>query len=276
MSELVTSKWLYSNLQNEKVVIFDCSWYMPNENRKPQEEYKKEHISGSYFFNINKISNKSSKFPHMLPSLKYFINMTKNFNIHNDTTIITYAKENLLGASRVWWMFKYFGFENIKVLNGNLLEWKKEKKEITKKYSKKYKSTFNFKKNNNLLENYKNILKNYKKSNYLIYDARNKDRFNGLIKEPRKGLRSGHIPNSKNLFWKKLIKKNGALKNKNLIEKTFNFYNNKNKKIVISCGSGISACVLSLSLKHVFDINSSVYDGSWTEWGNKKNLPISK
>ena len=89
-------------------------------------------------------------------------------------------------------------------------------------------------------------------------------------------MRSGHIPNSKNLFWKKLIKKNGALKNKNLIEKTFNFYNNKNKKIVISCGSGISACVLSLSLKHVFDINSSVYDGSWTEWGNNKNLPIIK
>jgi len=114
------------------------------------------------------------------------------------------------------------------------------------------------------------------KKNSLTFDARHKNRFNGTIKEPRKGVRSGHIPKSKNIFWGKLVNSKGMLVSKKKLSYLFNKFQIKNKKIITSCGTGITACILSLSLLHGLKIHSSVYDGSWTEWGQNKKLPISK
>ena len=120
------------------------------------------------------------------------------------------------------------------------------------------------------------VLESINKKNSLTFDARHKDRFNGKIKEPRKGLRSGHIPCSKNIFWGNLINCNGTLISKKKINNLFNNFQIENKNIITSCGSGITACILSLSLLHGLKIKTSVYDGSWTEWGQNKKLPISK
>tara|TARA_Y100000741_G_scaffold309390_1_gene252805 strand:+ start:480 stop:1316 length:837 start_codon:yes stop_codon:yes gene_type:complete len=276
MSELVTTNWLQKNINKKNLVIFDCSWYMKDQKRNPLEEYKKEHIIGSHFFNIERISNNNSSLPHMIPNIKFFKNNMKNFDIQKNSIIVNYGREDLLGPSRVWWMFKYFGFNNVKVLNSNLINWKKEKKLITNNKSKLKKSNFKFKINRTLLSKANNILENLDDKKQLIIDARNPDRFNGKINEPRKGLRSGHIPNSKNIFWKNLIDNKGQLKNAKIIKKLLLSKRLNNKKVIFSCGSGISACVLSLSLKHVLDINSSVYDGSWAQWGKNKKLPIVK
>jgi len=275
MSEIVSTNWLYKNSHKKNLVIFDCSWYMPSEKRNPFKEYQMQHIKNSYFFDINDISKSSSSLPHMLPSLKKFKEKIKNFNIHSNSIIINYGKENIMGACRVWWMFKYFGFNNVKVLNGSLSKWKKENKITTKKISKKYKTSYNFKIIKELLSKKSEILNSYLDKNYLIFDARNSFRFKGLINEPRKNLRSGHIPNSQNIYWKKLLKKNSELKNKRKIMDILKSNNFFNKKVICSCGSGISACVLSLSLLNVLGIKSSVYDGSWSEWGLNKNLPIN-
>ena len=120
------------------------------------------------------------------------------------------------------------------------------------------------------------VLKSINKKNSLIFDARYKDRFYGRVKEPRKGVRSGHIPKSNNIYWGNLINSSGTLVSKRKISNLFNKYHIKNKKIITSCGSGITACILSLSLLHGLKIQTSVYDGSWAEWGQNKKLPINK
>ena len=275
MNELVTTNWLYQNLNNEKLVIFDSSWHLPKEKIDPKKIYLSMHINKAHFFDIEKISLKNSKLPHMVPDLNFFKKKMLKYGINNDSKIIIYGYRNIMGPSRAWWMFKYFGFNNVSVLNGGLNKWLKEKKPINNiKEKVKKKSYFDFKIDRNWITDKGNINKNLYNKKYLIIDARNRNRYLGLEKESREGLRSGHIINSKNLFWKNLTNKDTMIVSKKKIQIQFDELNLKNKYITVTCGSGISACVLSLSMKHALGIKSKVYDGSWAEWGYYKTKKI--
>ena len=277
MNELVTTNWLNKNLNNEKLVIFDSSWYLPSEKIDPKKKYLSMRIGKAYFFDIEKISQKNTKLPHMAPDLNYFKKKMLNYGINNDSKIIIYGYKNIMGPSRAWWMFKYFGFINVAVLNGGLDKWLREKKPINKIKSKiKKKSSFNFIINKNWITDKDHINKNLFNKNHLVIDARNKNRYLGLENEPRKGLRAGHIINSKNLFWKNLTHKESAIISKKKLKIQFDKLKLKNKYITFTCGSGISACVLCLSMKHALGIKSKVYDGSWAEWGYDVQLKINK
>jgi len=276
MQNLVSTNWLLNNLNNPNIIILDCSWYLPSENIKGEKEYLKEHIPSSYYFDIDKISNIKSNLPHMLPSLKIFEKKIRHMGIKNNSIIITYSKPNLMGAARVWWMFKYFGHKKIAVLNGSVQKWKKENKPLTNKLPNKKNKKYFALPNRDWLTTYSEIKKNINNAKFLVVDARNKNRFKGIENEPRKGLKKGHIPNSINIFWKEMITKNGTLIKKNKIKEKFSRLIKYSDKISFSCGSGISASILSLSLYHALGINGSVYDGSWSEWGSIKGSIIQK
>ena len=277
MNELVTTNWLYKNLNNEKLVIFDSSWYLPSEKIDPKKKYSHMRIGKAHFFDIEKISKKNSKIPHMAPDLNFFKKKMLKYGINNDSKIIIYGYKNIMGPSRAWWMFKYFGFNNVAVLNGGLDKWLKEKKPTKKIKSKvKKNSYFNFKINEYWITDKYFINRNLYSKNHLLIDARNKNRYLGLENEPRKGLRTGHIINSKNLFWKNLTHKGSVIISKQKLKIQFDKLKIKNKQVTFTCGSGISACVLCLSMKHALGIRSKVYDGSWAEWASDKQLKIKK
>ena len=276
MGELVSTNWLYKNINNKSLVILDCSWHMPIEKRSGGREFNKMHIKNAYFFDIDKISDLKTKLPHMLPSKRKFEEKIRRFDINKNSLIVVYDTKGIFSSPRVWWMFKYFGLKNVFVLNGGLKKWLKEKKPVTNKKTSFRKGNFISRLSKELLVTKNEVLESINKKNSLTFDARDKNRFYGTVKEPRKGVRSGHIPKSKNIFWGKLVSSKGMLIPNNEISYLFNKFQMKNKKIITSCGTGVTACILSLSLLHGLKIHSSVYDGSWTEWGQNKKLPISK
>jgi len=276
MSELVSTNWLYNNINNKNLVILDCSWHLPIEKRCGEKEFNKNHIKNAYFFDIDKISDHKTSLPHMLPSKRKFEEKIRRYGVNQNSFIIVYDTKGIFSSPRVWWMFKYFGHKNVFVLNGGLKKWLKEKKPITNKKTYFKKGNFKSKVFNEWLVNKKEVLETIHKKNSLTFDARDKNRFYGTAKEPRKGVRLGHIPKSKNFFWGNLVSSNGTLIPKKKISYLFNKFQIKNKKIITSCGTGVTACILSLSLLHGLKTQSSVYDGSWTEWGQNKKLPISK
>ena len=265
---LISASWLKNNLNRKDIKVIDASWYLPNSGRNAFEEYKKSHIPKAVFFDIDKVSNRKTLLPHMLPSNNFFEKEISNLGISNNDTIIIDCKEGKISSPRVWWTFLYFGHKKVFVLNGGYKAWRlnggKQSFGIKKNKSRKYKCN---KIRKNLVINYnilnKLVIENNK--NYLVLDARPKGRFLGKENEPRSNIGKGKIPKSKN-FPFSCFDTNGFLKKKSEIRNIIKNYSNNNKYYVCSCGSGVAACNIALSLNLIGLSNWTVYDGSWTQW----------
>jgi thiosulfate/3-mercaptopyruvate sulfurtransferase len=186
-----------------------------------------------------------------------------------------YDALGIFSSPRVWWMFNYYGHNQISILDGGLIKWCKEKKEIESGKSKKYsKTTFTVNENHSLLKTYEDIKKNISNNSFQILDARSKGRFEGIDAEPRKNLRSGSITNSINLPWNECIDPDSKcfLEKPALEQKFKSLKINDSQPIVFSCGSGISACVIGKAFNIINNKPVSIYDGSWTEWATKEEL----
>ena len=271
MKNLVSTDWLENNLN--KVRIIDATWHMPNLNREPYKEYLETHISNSVFFDLDKNSNEKSSLPHMLPDKQKWKGIVSDFGIKNSDNLVIYDNSDTFSSCRCWYSFIYFGHDHNKVsiLNGGLKKWIREKKPLTKKIIKFTKSEYAVKENKFLIKNKEQIKQNISQKHFELIDARSEERFKGLVPEPRKGLKSGHIQNSKNIPFSKCINiGDNTFKNKDELSEIFNKQDiDYAKDIVFTCGSGVTACVLGLANSIISGKTPIIYDGSWSEWGKE-------
>ena len=267
---IVSTQWLNENHSGVKII--DSSWHMPNTGRNSFEEYKKEHIENAIFFDIDKNSNKKSQLPHMLPEEKEWEEIVSSLGISNSDKIVIYDNSDVLSSCRCWYTFIFFGHDPnlISILDGGFLKWKKENKKTTNKKTVIANQCYQSRKKIHLVKTKKEIDDNIFKEKFKIVDARSKNRFLGLEKESRPGLRSGSIKNSYCLPFMDLInKEDKTFRDKEFIKKKFKDIGIVNENnIVFSCGSGITASVLALAYSMINDKYSpTVYDGSWAEYG---------
>ena len=266
---LVNTNWLKENL--DKVKIIDCSWHMPQTKRNGFEEYKKQHIKNAIYFDLDKNSKKDTDLPHMLIDKKSWENIVSNMGIKNDDRIIVYDNSDVISSCRCWYNFIYFGHNPnlIKVLDGGLKKWVNEKKPTTNDIVNIKPSHYSANEKIELVKNKAQINENILTKEFLVIDARSKERFEGVVPEPRKGLKSGSINNSYCLPFSELINADHTFIDKEKIFQKFSSIKSSlDKNIVFTCGSGVTAAVLALAYSLIDNkYNPVIYDGSWSEYG---------
>ncbi|MDA7576640.1 sulfurtransferase [Candidatus Pelagibacter sp.] len=266
---LVDTNWLEENINNVKII--DCSWHMPQANRNGFEEYTKDHIQNAIFFDLDKNSKINTDLPHMLTDTNSWEKIMRDMGIENKDEIVVYDNSDVISSCRCWYNLIYFGHDPklVHVLDGGLKKWKKENKTTNNKKAITEASVYSCKENIELVKNKKQIDDNIDKNDFNVVDARSRERFEGKVAEPRKGLRSGSIKNSLCLPFGEIINDDHTFVSKDKISekfKSFNFDHSKN--IVFSCGSGVTASVLALAYSLINDkYIPTIYDGSWSEYG---------
>ena len=267
---LVETEWLEKNLH--KVKIIDCSWHMPQTKRNGFKEFKIQHIQNAVFFDLDKNSKKDTILPHMLVELNHWEKIVSSMGIKENDEIVVYDNSDVISSCRCWFNFIYFGHDPklTHVLNGGLRKWIKEKRKVTNIISHNELSGYKGNEKKELVKSKRSINKNIEEQKFKIVDARGKDRFDGKVSEPRKGLRSGNIKNSFCLPYNECLNEDKTFKNKNELQDIFKscLENIYDKNIVFSCGSGVTACVLALAYSLINDkYHPCIYDGSWAEYG---------
>lgn len=268
MRQLVSTEWLEKNI--DKVRILDATWCLPNSGRNAEEEFKENHIKNSIFFDIDKNSKKNSSLPHMLPSNEEWGKIVSNLGINNSDHIIIYDNSDVFSSCRVWYTFIYFGHNSdlVSVLDGNFTKWLNEKRVISKEINQIKKTNYKAEENISIVINKAQVKENISSKKFQLIDARSKERFLGLVPEPRQGLRSGHIEGSKNLPFQLLLNDDRTFKKKEELIKIFDQNKiDKDKDIAFTCGSGVTACILGLANSIISGKKPIIYDGSWSEYG---------
>ena len=274
MNPLVSTEWLAAHLDAVRVV--DASWYMPDEKREPAKEYLAEHISGAVFFDIDGIADHATDLPHMMPSPEAFAAAVSALGLSNGDTIVIYDGSGLFSAPRVWWSLRRMGHDRVFVLDGGLPKWKREGRLVESGAATPKAGNFHARPVAALGRSHDAVLAHLKNDDAQIIDARSTSRFTGEEKEPRAGLKSGHMPGAVNLHWRNLLTHDNTLKDDAELRRLFAEKGvDMRAPIVTTCGSGISAAILMLALEKLGASDISLYDGSWAEWGGRENAPVA-
>lgn len=266
MPALIEAEELAGLLNSSTLCILDASWHMPASGRNARAECKKTHIPGAQFFDIDAISDTSSPYPHMLPSAEAFESAASALGICNDSDIVVYDSLGLFSAARAWWMFRVFGHERVRVLNGGLPRWQSLGLPLSYTVALVSPASFHARFQPHLYRTHEQIINALNTEQ--IIDARSPARFLGEEPEPRPGLRSGHIPGSINIHYKECLNEDGRLKSMDELRTLFQGkLENAAKPLTASCGSGVTACILALAQHTLGNTDVPVYDGSWAQWG---------
>jgi thiosulfate/3-mercaptopyruvate sulfurtransferase len=273
---LVSTEWLADNLGKPNVKVVDASFKLPGVLPLPKDDYLKSHIPGAVFFDVDAVSDHSNPLPHMFPSAEQFGRDVGGLGVGNDDTVVVYDSGGWVAAPRVWWMFLSFG-KNVRVLNGGLKKWVAEGRKVESGQVTPKPSTFKASFDARRVRSIQQMIANVASRAEQVIDARANERYQGKAAEPRPGIRAGHIPGSLNLPYNNLFNAaTGEMKPLDEMRAAFLGAGVKlDAPIVTSCGSGVSAGVLTIALYRIGVENPALYDGSWTEWGAADGPPIA-
>lgn len=274
---IVETDWLADHLDAPDLLILDGSWHLPTSGRDARAEYNAEHIPGALFFDIDDLTDEKSPLPHMLPSSVKFASRMKKMGVGDGMRIVVYDTYGLFSAARVWWTFRAMGHNDVAVLNGGLKKWKAEGREIEDMPPMQRTSRhFTPRVQSELIRDMDDMKGYVAKGNMQIVDARPAGRFEGSEPEPRPGLRGGHMPGARNVPSAAILNADGTLKSREELIALFKAAGiDPAGPVVTTCGSGVTAAMLSLALAVAGQTNAAVYDGSWAEWGQDNGLPVA-
>ncbi|MDX1121866.1 3-mercaptopyruvate sulfurtransferase [Sinorhizobium medicae] len=271
---VVSADWLEQRLSDPAVRIVDASWYLPAQNRDPKAEYAAAHFPGAVFFDQDAIADQTSVLPHTLPSPEAFAKAVGAMGIGENDVIVVYDGPGIFTAPRVWWMLRVMGARNVFVLDGGMDGWKAEGRPVTAQLPNPEPRVFKASIDRRAVTSFERMKDVVENRLAQIADARSAGRFSGEEPEPRAGMRSGHMPGARSLP-SGVFSEGGKFKDLDQLSRTFADAGiDLSKPVVTTCGSGVTAAIITLALQSLGHKDNTLYDGSWSEWGSRPDTPV--
>lgn len=273
---LVDAAWLLAHLADPGLVVIDATLFLPNEGRDAAAEFRAGHVPGARFFDINAFADPDTDLPHMVPAAGRFARLAGALGIGPDSFVVCYDQRGLFSAARAWWLLRLFGHERAAVLDGGLPAWRAAGGAVaTGEPPGAAPAVFRVDLRTARMRGIGDMLDNLDSGADLVLDARSAGRFDASVPEPRAGMRGGHIPGARNLPFTELLTPGQTLLPPELLRRRLLVAGvDGSRPVVTSCGSGVTACVLTLAMAVAGLPEGAVYDGSWTEWGGRPDTPV--
>jgi thiosulfate/3-mercaptopyruvate sulfurtransferase len=274
---LVSTRWLADHLADPDLRVIDASWYLPEMGRNARAEYQAAHIPGARHVDIDDLSDHRSPLPHMAPPIEKFVSRMRSLGIGDGHQVVVYDGMGIFSAPRIWWLFRLMGKTDVAVLDGGLPKWRAEGHPTEDLPPVTRDRHITVQRQAQWVKDVSQVAAASKLGDWQIVDARSAARFRGEAPEPRPGLRAGHIPGARSLPWSELLNPDATMKDEAGLRAALAAAGvDLDKPVITSCGSGVTAAIITLALERLGHKRHALYDGSWAEWGMYADLPVER